>query len=70
MNQEVENLNQQHHDDGEMAHDVDDSTHKQPLLCVSGKDHDGQENECVDCDIPLSGLHADSLVEEVMDVTQ
>ena len=70
MNHEVENSNQQHQDDGEMNHDVDDSTHQQPHWCDSGKDHDGQEDECVDGKQPLSGLDYNLLVEEVSDVTQ
>ena len=63
MNHEVVNSNQ-HQDNGDMNHDVEDSTHQQPLSCDSGMDHDGQEDECVDSDIPFSGLDDDSLVEE------
>ena len=70
MNYEDENSNQQHHDDGEMNHDVDDSTYQQPLSCDSGKYHNGLEDECVDGNLPFSGLDDNSLVEEVRDVTQ
>ena len=61
VNHEVENSNQQHHDD---------SIHQQPLSCDRGKDHDGQEDGCVDGDLPFSCLDYNSLVEEVRDVTQ
>ena len=54
VNHEVENSNQQQHDDGKMDYYVDDNTHQQPLSCDSGKYHDGQEDECVDGDLPFS----------------
>ena len=64
VNHEVVNSNQ-HQDKGDMNHDVEDSTHQQPLSVDSGIDHDGQEDECVDSDLPFSGLDDDSLVEEM-----
>ena len=69
MNHEVVNSNQ-HQDNDDMNHDVEDSTHQQPLSADSGIDHDGQEDECVDCDLPFSGLDDDSLVEEMKDISQ
>ena len=53
-----------------MNHDVEDSTHQKPLSGDSGIDHDGQEDECVDSDLPFSGLDDDSLVEEMKDISQ
>ena len=53
-----------------MNHDVEDSTHQQPLSGDSGMDHDGQEDECVDSDLPFSGLDDDSLVEEMKNISQ
>ena len=53
-----------------MNHDVEDSTHQPPLSVDSGIDHDGQEDECVDSDIPFSGLDDDSLVEGMKDISQ
>ena len=53
-----------------MNHDVEDSTHQQPLSVDGGMDHDGQEYECVDSDLPFSGLDDDSLVEEMKDISQ
>ena len=53
-----------------MNHDVEDSTHQQPLSVDSGIYHDGQEDECVDSDLPFSGLDDASLVEEMKDVSQ
>ena len=69
VNHEVVNSNQ-HQDNGDMNHDVEDSTHQQPLSVDSGIDHDGQEDECVDSDLPFSGLDDDSLVEEMKDISQ
>ena len=64
VNHEVVNSNQ-HQDNDDMNHDVEDSTHQQPLSADGGIDHDGQEDECVDNDLPFSGLDDDSLVEEM-----
>ena len=33
-------------------------------------DHDGQQDECVDGDLPSSGLDDNSLVEEMRDISQ
>ena len=60
----------QHQDNGNMNHDVEDSTHQQPLSVDSRIDHDGQENESVDSDLQFSGLDDDSLVEEIKDISQ
>ena len=68
VNHEVVNSNQ-HQDNGDMNHDVEDSTHQQPLCVDSGIDHDGQEDECVDSDLPFSGLDDDSLVEEMKNIS-
>ena len=62
VNHEVVNSNQ-HQDNDDMNHDVEDGTHQQPLSADGGIDHDGQEDECVDSDLPFSGLDDDSLVE-------
>ena len=70
MNHEAVNSNQQHQDNGDMNHDVEDSTHQQPLSGDSGIDHDGQEDECVDSDLPFSGVDDNSLVEEIRDISQ
>ena len=67
MNHEVVNSNQ-HQDNGDMNHDVEDSTHQQPLSGDSGMDHDGKEVKWVDSDLPFSGLDDDSLVEEMRDL--
>ena len=69
VNHEVVNSNQ-HQDNNDMNHDVEDGTHQQPLSADGGIDHDGQENECVDSDLPFSGLDYDSLVEEMKDISQ
>ena len=69
VNQEVVNSNQ-HQDNGDMNHDVEDSTHQQPHSGDSEMDHDGQEDECVDSDLPFSGLDDDSQVEEMKDISQ
>ena len=69
VNYEVVNSNQ-HQDNDDMNHDVEDSTHQQPLSADGGIDHDGQEDEWVDSDLPFSGLDDDSLVEEVRDISQ
>ena len=69
VNHEVVNSNQ-HLDNGDMNHDVEDSTHQQPLSVDSGMDHDGQEDVCVDSDLPFSGLDDDILVEEMKDISQ
>ena len=69
VNHEVVNSNQ-HQDNDDMNHDVEDSTHQQPLSADGGIDHDGQEVECVDSDLPFSGLDDDSLVEEMKDISQ
>ena len=69
MNHEVV-ISNQHQDNGDMNHDVKDSTHQQPLSGDSGMDHDGKEDECVDSDLPFSRLDDDSLVEEMRDVSQ
>ena len=58
VNHEVVNSNQ-HQDNDDMNHDVEDSTHQQPLSADGGIDHDGQEDECVDSDLPFSGLDDD-----------
>ena len=42
MNHEVVNSNQ-HQDNSDMNHYVEDSTHQQPLSDDSGMDHDGQK---------------------------
>ena len=68
VNHEVVNSNQ-HQDNGDMNHDVEDSTHQRPLSGDSGMDHGGQENECVDSDLPFSGLDDNSLVEEMRDIS-
>ena len=36
----------------------------------SGMNLDGQEDECVDSDLPFSGLDDNSLVEEMRDISQ
>ena len=54
MNHEVVNSNQ-HLDNGDMNHDVEDSAHQQPLSVDSRIYHDGQEDECVDSSLPFSG---------------
>ena len=69
VNHEVINSNQLQ-DNDDMNHDVEDSTHQQPLSADGGIDHDGQEDECVDSDLPFSGLDDNSLVEEVKDISQ
>ena len=46
------------------------NTHLQPLSVDSGIDDDGQEDECVDSDLPFSGLDGDSLVEEMRDISK
>ena len=69
MNHEVVNSNQ-HQDNDNMNHVVEDSTLQQPLTVDSGMDHDGQEDECVHSDRPFSGLDDDSLVEEMKDISQ
>ena len=69
VNHEVVNSNQ-HQDNDDMNHDVEDSTHQQPLSADGGIDQDGQEDECVDSDLPFSGLDDDSLVEEMKDISQ
>ena len=69
VNHEVVNSNQ-HQDNGDMNHDVEDSTHQQPLSGDCGMDHDVQEDECVDSDLPFSWLVDDSLVEEMRDISQ
>ena len=69
VNHEVVNPNQ-HQDNDDMNHDVEDSTHQQPLSADGGIDRDGQEDECVDSDLPFSGLDDDSLVEEMKDISQ
>ena len=69
VNHEVVNSNQ-HQDNDDMNHDVEDSTHQQPLSADGGIDRDGQEDECVDCDLPFSGMDDDSLVEEMRDISQ
>ena len=33
-------------------------------------DHDGQEDECVDSDLPFSGFDDDSLAEEMRGISQ
>ena len=53
-----------------MNHDVEDSTHQQQLSDDSRMDHDGQEDECVDSDLPFSGFDDNSLVEEMRDISQ
>ena len=53
-----------------MNHDVEDSTHRQPLSVDRGIDHGGQEDECVDSDLPFSGLDDDSLVGEMREISQ
>ena len=47
-----------------MNHNVEDSTHQQLLSGDGGMDHDGQEDECVDYDLPFSGLDDNSQVEK------
>ena len=69
MNHEVVNSNQ-HQDNDDMNHDVEDSIHQQPLSVDSGIDHDGQEDECDDSDLPFGALDDDSLVEEMKDRSQ
>ena len=69
MNHEVVNSNQ-HQDNDDMNHDVEDGTHQQPLSADGGIDYDGQEDECVDSDLPFSGLDDDSQVEEMKDISQ
>ena len=61
---EVEKSSQQHHDDSDVDHDVDDSTHQHPLSCGSGRGHDGQEDACLDGDLPFNSLGDKSLVEK------
>ena len=61
MNHEVVNSNQ-HQDNGDMNHDVEDSTHQQPLSVHSRIVHDGQEDECADSDLPFSGLDDDNII--------
>ena len=68
-NHEVVNSNK-HQDNGDINHDVEDSTHQHPLSCDSEMDHDGQEDECVDGDLPFCGLDDNSLVEEMRDISQ
>ena len=70
VNHNVVNSNQQHEDNGDMNHDVVDSTHQQPLSGDNGMDHDGQEDKCVDNDLPFSELDDNSLVEEISDISQ
>ena len=70
VNHEIVNSNQQHQDKGDMNHDVEDSTHQQPLSGDSGMDHDGQEDKCVDGDLPFSRLGDNSLVDEMKDISQ
>ena len=53
-----------------MNHDVDDSTHQQPLSGDNGMDHDGQEGECVDSDLPFSGLDDNLLIEKMREISQ
>ena len=53
-----------------MNHDVEDNTHQQPLSVDGGIYQDGQEDECVDSDLPFSGMDDDSLVEEMKDISQ
>ena len=62
MNHEVVNSNQHQ--------DVEDSSYQQPLSGDSGRDHDGQEDECPDSDLPFSVLDDNSLVEEMGDISQ
>ena len=69
VNDEVVNSNQ-HQDNDDMNHDVEDSTHQQPLSGDSGMDHDGHEDEWVDSDLPFSGLDDESLVEEMRNISQ
>ena len=69
MNHEVVNSNQ-NQDNDDMNHDVEDSNHRQPLSAGGGIVHDGQEDECVDSDLPFNGLDDDSLVEEMKDISQ
>ena len=69
VNHEVVTSNQ-HQDNGDMNHNVEDSIHQQPLSVDSRIDHDGQEEECVDSDLPFSGLDDDSLIEEMKDISQ
>ena len=69
MNHEVVNSNQ-HQDNDDMNHDVEDSAHQQPLSADSGIVHDGQGDECFDSNLPFSGLDDDSLVEEIKDISQ
>ena len=69
VNHEVVNSNQ-HQDNGDMNHDVEDSTHQHPLSCDSGIYDDGQEDELFDRDLPFSGLDDDSLVDEMKDISQ
>ena len=69
VNHDIFNSNR-HHDNGDMNHDVEDSAHHQPLSGDSGMDHDEQEDECVDSDLPFSGLDYDSLVEKMRDISQ
>ena len=68
MNHEAVNSNQ-HQDNGDMNHDVEDSTHQQLLSGDRGMDHDGQVDECIDSDLPSSGLDDNSLVEELRDIS-
>ena len=69
VNHEVVNSNQ-HQDNGDMNHDVEDSTHQQPLSGDNGMDHERQEDECVDSDLPFIGLDDNSLAEEMRDISQ
>ena len=70
VNHEIVNSNQQDQDNSVMNHNVEDSTHQQPLSGDSGMDHDGQEDECVDSDMPSSGMDDNSLVKEMRDISQ
>ena len=69
VNHEVVNSNQ-HQKNDDMNHYVEDGTHQQSLSADGGIDHDGQEDGCVDSDLPFSGLDDDSLVEEMKDISQ
>ena len=69
VNHKVVNSNQQHQYNGDINHDVEDNTHQQPNSGDSGMDHDGQEDECVNSDLPFSVLDDNSLVEEMRDIS-
>ena len=60
----------QQNSENEINHYFEDNTHQQPLSCDSGKDHNGQEDECVDSDLPFSGSDNNSLVEVMWDISQ